>query len=61
VRHFYEQVTEKHGVKVPYNWLRLMLQEAGVVQKEPARGCYRRGRERYPMVGMLVHLECLYT
>jgi hypothetical protein len=28
---------EKHGVKVSYNWLRLMLQEAGAVQKEPAR------------------------
>jgi hypothetical protein len=34
VRHFYEQVTEKHQVKVSYNWLRLMLQES------------RRGGER---------------
>ena len=57
VRHFYEQVTEKHQVKVSYNWLRLMLQEAGVVEKEPARGKYRRRRERRPMVGMLVHLD----
>src|SRR5215471_7455201 len=57
LRHFYEQVTERHGVKVSYNWLRLMLQEAGVVEKEPARGKYRRQRERRPMVGMLVHLD----
>ena len=57
VRHFYEHVTEKHGVRVSYNWLRLMLQEAGVVQQEPARGKYRRQRERRPMVGMLVHLD----
>jgi transposase len=57
LRHFYEHVTEKHGVKVSYNWLRLMLQEAGVVEKEPARGKYRRQRERRPMVGMLVHLD----
>jgi transposase len=57
LRHFYEQVTEKHSVKVSYNWLRLMLQEAGVVEKEPARGKYRRQRERRPMVGMLVHLD----
>ena len=57
MRHFYEHVTEKHGVKVSYNWLRLMLQEAGVVEKEPARGQYRRRRERRPMVGMLVHLD----
>jgi transposase len=57
LQHFYEHVTEKHGVKVSYNWLRLMLQEAGLVQKEPARGQYRRRRERRPMVGMLVHLD----
>lgn len=57
LRHFYEQVTERHGVKVSYNWLRLMLQEAGVVEKEPARGKYRRQRERRPMVGLLVHLD----
>src|ERR1700737_2405227 len=57
VRHFYEHVTEKHGVRVSYNWLRLMLQEAGVVEKEPARGRYRRRRERRPMGGMLVHLD----
>jgi hypothetical protein len=44
-------------VKVSYNWLRLMLQEAGIVAKEPARGKYRRQRERRPMVGMLVHLD----
>ena len=46
LRHFYEHVTEKHGVKVSYNLLRLMLQEAGLVQQEPARGQYRRRRER---------------
>jgi transposase len=57
VRHFFEQVSEKHQVKVSYNWLRLMLQEAGVVEREPARGQYRRRRERRPMVGMLVHLD----
>jgi len=57
LRHFFEQVREKHQVKVSYNWLRLMLQEAGVVEREPARGQYRRRRERRPMVGMLVHLD----
>jgi transposase len=57
LQHFYEHVTEKHGVKVSYNWLRLMLQEAGIVEREPARGKYRRRGERRPMVGMLVHLD----
>jgi transposase len=57
VRHFFEQVSEKHRVKVSYNWMRLMLQEAGVVEREPARGQHRRRRERRPLVGMLVHLD----
>ncbi len=57
VRHFFEQVSEKHQVKVSYNWMRLMLQEAGVVEREPARGKHRRRRERRPLVGMLVHLD----
>lgn len=57
LRHFYEQVTAKHQLKVSYNWLRLMLQEAGVVEREPGRGRYRRRRERHPMGGMLVHLD----
>ncbi len=57
LQHFYEHVTEYHGVQVSYNWLRLMLQEAGIVAREPARGKYRRRRERRPMTGMLVHLD----
>jgi transposase len=57
LQHFYEHVSEQHGVKVSYNWLRLMLQEAGIVEREPARGKYRRWRERRPMTGMLVHLD----
>src|SRR5205085_9766801 len=50
LRHFYEHVTEKHGVKVAYSRLRLMLQEAGVVPQEPARCNYRRQRDHRPMV-----------
>src|SRR5271166_825232 len=57
MRHFYAHVTEKPQLKVSYNWMRLMLQEAGVVEKEPGRGKYRRRRERCPMVGMRVHLD----
>jgi hypothetical protein len=35
LRHFYNRVSEKHGVKD--NWLRLMMQDE-LVQKEPVRG-----------------------
>jgi len=57
IRHFYEQLTEKHGIAVSYTYARLVLQEAGIVEKEPGRGRYRRRRERRPMVGLLVHLD----
>src|ERR1700731_93762 len=57
LRHFYEQVSEKYQVKMSYNWLRLMLQATGGVEREPGRGRYRRRRERRPLVGMLVHLD----
>ncbi len=40
-----------------YTYVRQVLQEAGIVEKEPGRGRYRRRRERRPMVGMLVHLD----
>ena len=57
MRHFYERLTEQHGIAVSYTYVRQVLQEAGIVQKEPGRGRYRRRRERRPMVGMLVHLD----
>ncbi len=57
VRHFWEQVTEKHGIEISYTWTLKVLQAAGLVEKAPARGKYRRRRERRPMVGMLIHLD----
>src|SRR3989338_9339782 len=55
VRHFYEYATEEHGLKISYNWARVVLEEAGIVMKAPARGKHRRMRERRPMTGMLIH------
>lgn len=57
IQHFYEHATEKHDLKLSYTWTRLVLQEAGIVEKAPGRGKYRRKRERRPMVGMLMHLD----
>jgi transposase len=57
IRHFYERVTEKHGLELSYTFTRLVLQAAGLVEKTPARGKYRRRRERRPMTGMLLHLD----
>lgn len=55
VKHFHEYATEKHGLNISYNWARIVLEEADIVEKAPARGKYRRMRERRPMRGMLVH------
>lgn len=57
VQHFYEYATEKHGLQLSYNWARIVLQEAGLVEKAPARGKHRHRRERRPMTGMLLHID----
>jgi len=57
VRHFYEHLVEREGVKVSYSWTLGLLEEAGIVERAAARGKYRRRRERRPMTGMLIHLD----
>jgi transposase len=57
VRHFWEQATERHGLELSYTWTLLTLQAAGLAEKAPARGKYRRRRERRPMRGMMLHLD----
>jgi transposase len=57
IQHFWEQATERHGLTLSYTWTRVVLQAAGLAPKAPARGQYRRKRERRPLVGMLVHLD----
>lgn len=57
MRHFHEVVTEKHKLSLSYTLLRSVLQDAGLVEKAPGRGKYRRKRERRPMVGMLIHMD----
>lgn len=57
VQHFWEKVREEHHIDIGYTWLKLTLQAAGLAEKSPGRGTYRRRRERRPMRGMLVHLD----
>lgn len=57
IRHFYEYATERHGLKISYTWVRIVLEEAGIVEKAPGRGKHRRKRERRPMIGMLLHMD----
>ena len=57
VQHFWEKATEEHGIAISYTWASLALQAAGLAEKSPGRGRYRRKRERRAMRGMLLHLD----
>jgi len=57
VKHFHEHLVEKHHVEISYSWTLVVLQDAGVIEKAPGRGQYRRRRERRPMRGMLLHID----
>ncbi len=57
VQHFWEKATEEHQLKISYTWAKLALQAAGLAEKSPARGKYRRRRERRPLTGMMLHID----
>jgi transposase len=57
VRHFHEKLTEEHGIKISYTWVKAALQEAGLVKKQRRRGTHRRRRPRRPLPGMLLHID----
>src|SRR5262249_7366308 len=57
VQHFWEKATEEHQLMISYTWAKLALQAAGLAEKSPARGKYRRRRERRPLRGMMLHLD----
>ena len=57
VRHFHEKLTEEHGIGLSYTWVKLALQNAGLVKKQGRRGTHRRRRPRRPLPGMLLHID----
>jgi transposase len=57
VRHFHRFVRRDHGVTLSYSFVRLALQEAGLVRKGRARGRHRRRREPRACFGELLHLD----
>ena len=57
VRHFYRFARREHHVTLSYTFVRLALQEAGLVRKGRARGRHRRRREPRPCFGELLHLD----
>src|SRR5262245_24549098 len=57
VRHFHRFARREHGVTLSYSFVRLALQEAGLVRKGRPRGRHRRRREPRPCFGELLHLD----
>ncbi len=57
VRHFCHLARRDHGVALSYSFIKLALQEAGLVRKGRARGRHRRRREPRPCFGELLHLD----
>ena len=57
VRHFYRFARRDHAVTLSYSFVKLALQEAGLVRKGRARGRHRRRREPRACFGELLHLD----
>ena len=57
VRHFYRFARRDHAVTLSYSFVRLALQEAGLVRKSRARGRHRHRRAPRACLGELLHLD----
>jgi transposase len=57
VRHFYRFARRAHAVTLSYSFVKLALQEAGLVRKGRARGRHRRRREPRACFGELLHVD----
>src|SRR6266852_8749740 len=57
VRHFYRFARRDHAVRLSYSFVKLALQEDGLVRKGRARGRHRRRREPRACFGELLHLD----
>jgi transposase len=57
VRHFHGILRREHGVGLSYTYVRLALQEAGLVNKRRKRGKHRKQRERKECFGQMLHLD----
>lgn len=57
IAHFYDKLKAEHRIDLSYNWVRLALQEAGLVAKRSRHDKHRRRRPRKPIVGMMLHMD----
>jgi len=57
VKHFHEQLGNRHGYTLGYTVTKLHLHRTGLVQPATQRSAHRKKRPRRPLVGMLLHQD----
>src|SRR5512139_3102111 len=57
VRHFHRWYARKHAGARSYSWVKNTLQVARAVARAKGRGKHRKGGERGPLPGMIVHQD----
>jgi len=57
IRHFHQQVSQKHGVTLSYTFVQKALQESGLVPREKKRGPHRMRRIPKACFGEMLHLD----
>ncbi len=55
--HFYDKLRKEHDIHLSYNWVRLALEGAGLIEKRQRRSVHRKRRPRKPLVGMMLHMD----
>ena len=57
ISHFYDKLRKCHKINLSYNWVRLALEGAGLIQKRNRRDKHRKRRPRKPLIGMMLHMD----
>ena len=57
ISHFHEKLKKYHNITLSYNWVRLALEGAGLIQKRNRRDKHRKRRPRKPLAGMMLHID----
>ena len=57
ISHFYDKLRSEHNIRISYNWVRLALQGAGLIEKRARHDKHRKRRPRRPLVGMMLHMD----
>jgi hypothetical protein len=57
VKHFVEKLHAHHEIQLSYTWVKMALQNAGLVKRYAKRGPHRKKRPRRPLTGMMLHVD----